>query len=1378
VAASDLLSWPVLAAFALGLIGLILLVVAWRLGRAAGRATTATIDMSGLATAARAPERRVMAAGFAAIMKRLRGVLHGANWPYAVPWVLLLGGGGSGRSTLAAAIDLHRPFTLPPDADQIRHGCLWHVFEPGILLEPAEAVLWGRVGPDGSAIGWQRLLNLLLRYRRERGIDGVVITVSCAGLLASDPAAGIEQAGPLRERLRELQQYLGLRVPLYLVVTKCDLVPGFPVFWEPLAAGRGQQMFGWSNDETPETSYGPHLITRAFDELGRSLHRILLSQAVQGDGVADLAFLFPAEFQKLAEPVGRFADRLFHVDAYQDPHFFRGVYFTGEVPVRETGPTALSAPAAAGPGPSGAAGASGAPGAPGLSGASGAPDTGVVIDQGTTRLLFATELFSEKVFRESRLVQPARRGLVGRGRAMRLRWAALVVAALILVLGTWISYRTLQASAQGVIPLILRIAAYDKTAPVVVKLGGPVLEAYRTVSRKSLVALFMPASWFSPIESKVQTALANGFELVVFQPMERELKRRADALIAPASQPEAESQPAPPQPAAPRPEVFETLESTIVAFDKLAGLVELYNRGNRLLVSELIWLIQTLHHIDIGPVLHEDPGLYEEVMARVTVTQFDYQPWVAPANATLSRLVRAAAETIDTDGVLVRQFRELADTLQRTEAARFLDPLAAAGQLRTLEQELQQAQQVLDARNLGWRFVAHPERDVYWTQQMNDIRRNPFLGEAAANDMLTVLTSKVAGLRTVLQAISVPEVGSLLVADEQADGRLRLAPTLEALAQALPPLLVYDFLSNPARQPADPFPRANLVMWAPEPLDRAVAYEKSFKDMEAGPLTHVPDSLRPMIMAVAAQSPQGAMLSAVADAEVLEKRSEDFRQFGEEDGLLREARQFGRVAIPLDKVLEALQNRGFDQAHAVVARIVGEHALAMLEQLDHLVEDGGAWLPVDQFQSWDGTLPMNFEGYQVLSDAELDQYLKTSAARIDWLAGEIARPVVTGLQNDAVPAPLRRQARVVRWLRIIEDLERYKAGNPASSLGALERFIRTDLAAIKPGVCPDDAGGAAVGGTVDFFTQRLQTVRRLALAQCHRVAGDAGKIDFARLAADFNNTLAGRYPFASGTAAQTPEASPDAVVAFLERFNPEVEATVRRGLGTPRAGGSQTAAALRFLDQMAAVRDFMAPLMTPSTAAPGAFEVEAEFRTNRPRETGGNQIIEWGLTLGDQQLMRGGEAKTAKWRPGEPVTLRLRWAKDAPVAPVAVVGINGNRDDGKIDADRALVVSYPSQWGLIRLLQNHQAPAADLPGLVDRQPVTLKFSVDTGNVPVTDAPQPAQPQLVGRTSVFVRVSVVAPGPDGKTRRVLSLPVFPFAAPRLASGPASSLEASP
>lgn len=1319
-----------LAVFAL------LVLVAWRAGRAAGRAGGAAFSVSGLVAAMRAREARVLSAGFGSTLKRLCGALPGSGWRYAVPWVLLLGGGGGGRSTLAAAIGLHRPVSLPPDLEQAERGCVWHVFESGMLLEPAESVLWGDSAAGATPAGWQRLLGLLRRYRPERGIDGVVVTVSAAELLPAEGNTDSERARMLRERLRELQHYLGLRVPVYLLVTKCDLVPGFAAFWRPLAETRGRQIFGWSNDETIETGYGVHLIPRAFDELGRGLHGLLLNQAVDNNSIADLAFLFPAEFQKLAGPLGLYADRLFHIDGFQEAHFFRGVYFTGDVPARSEAAVPATVDAASGPGP--------------------------IIDQVTPRPLFLTELFADKVFREATLTRAVRGGVMAHDRAARWRWGGLAVAAVILLAGTWASYQAVETSIEKVTPPVHRIVMNERKASAernIDQLLSPVLEAFRIVSNRGFIEPFLPETWFSSIEGKVKDALVEGFEQVLLDPMARELRARAETLIKRNTELLT---------AEPRPDMFEALRTYITGLNELAAMAVRYNQAEKLSADELSQLIQPLLRFDVGDVLRDDLKLYKEVMARVKVIRLTFVPQAVPATKVFGRLVRAAAETIEADGLLVRQFQALAEALRATESMRFSDPLAAAGQLKALDKGLRQAQAVLDAPDLGWRFVLHPENDAYWTGKMGAIRQNPFLGAVAADDMLDVMTGKVAGLRSALLALRISGAGPVLVADERADGRLRLAPPLEALAKALPPVLAYDFLTDPGRQPVPPVPRANLVMWAPEPLERAVAYEKSFKDMEAGPLAAVPESLRPLIKAVAGRALQGAMLSAVADAEVLEPRGEDFRQFDDDDGLLREATQFGRAAVPLGKVLEALQARGFDQALATVSGIVGPHALAMLEQADHLAEESGAWMPVDGFRNWDGTLPMNFEGYQVLSEAELDQYLKGLVTRFDWLAGSVARPVTATLQSGALPAQVRRNPRVVRWLRIIEDIERYKAGNPASTLAALERFIRADLAAVKPGACPEGVGMTAP--TVDYFVQKLQTVQRQALSRCQQVAGGTFKADFERIAADFNSTLAGHYPFAGGSAADTPEVAPEAVAAFFERFSPTVEAAVRRGLGTPAAG---TAAALQFVDRLAAVREFMAPLAAPAGAAVGAFEVEAEFRVNRPRETGGNQIIEWMLALGDQQLQRGGEAKVAKWHPGETVTMRLRWAKNAPVAPMAAVGPTGASGAGFIDAERALVVAYPGQWGLLRLLQNHRAPAADLPGLVDRAPTTLKFSADTGSVPIADAPEPVVPPLVaapltGRTGVFVRVSVMAALADGKSRRSLALPVFPFTAPRLES----------
>lgn len=1439
----DLSLWSIGAAVVLALLGVAVvaaaLVVAWRLGRAAGRGRGrgGGAPAGAVAAAVRLREARVLDRGFAAALGRVRRLLRGPGWRYAASWVLLLGGGRAGRSTLAEAIALGRPIRMPDDPEQAVEGCVWHVFEPGIVLEPAEAVLGRADDPTGlPSPRWRRLLRLLRRHRRERAIDGVVVTVACPGLMAPVPAPETERAGLLRRCLRDLQQELGLRVPVYLVVTKCDAVPGFAAFWRPHAAERGQQMFGWSNDETPQTSFGAHLIRRAFDALADDLNRILLGQAVRDDGIADQAFLFPAEFQTLAGPVGRFADLVFRVDAYQDPHFFRGVWFTGDVPADPdadpvSAPPVASAPwrdpqlAPAGPGaPAVLAAPDPAPADPAASSDPGAPvpaapaapegsPVGVELDPPPPpRVLFATDLFAAKVFREGPLVQPARPGMVARSLPVRLRWAALALLALILALGAWTSYRTVQTSASKAVALFREIVAQDFEFTQQRKLIPPLLEMFSTISDRGLVRPFLPASWFSGIERDVKRGLSEAFSLVLLFPMWPALANRTNTVLkSPDTLPVATT------PA----EALQAIAGFVDRLGTTAELADQYNRADKdrtddqLTVEELtalvraldevrsgpsaladptlyadqvtelvqaleeggqgdpptldptryadeiVALIRTPTRIDVGPILASDPDLFAEIMKRVNVIGFEPAWFARDAQAVLDRLVDAAAGLVRTGGGAIHRFQTLADQLRTTGTPRGADLLTAADRLGALNRELVAAKAVISAGAFEWRFVNTPEDSPGWRRLIDGIRANPFLGHRAAARTRATLLAEFAAVRIALLAIEVPAVGPLLIADDTADGRLRLAPPVEALAQALPAILAYGVFRARARRPPPPAPALNELLWALEPLDRAVAYETQFVEIEGGPLAQVPTALRPMIREAASQALEGAMLGAVAEAEVLEPRGAGFRRFDNDAALLREARQFGRAAVAFGNILETFKKRGFDRSYATVSDLIRRHALAMLDQADHLVEQTGGWLPVDGFETWDGVLPMNFEGYRVLGDDELDHFLKVRAARVEWLAMEIAKPIVGGLEGDAVPRALRRHPRVVRWRQIIEELERYQASNPASTLAALERFIRVDLAAFEPGACdgPDPAAGGA-GDRFDYFFTQLQTVRRLAVARCRRVAGALGQTAFDRIAQDFNASLAGRYPFADGTVAGTLEVSPDAVVAFFERFTPAVEQEIRRGLGRPSAD-SRATAALRFLDQIAEVRAFMAPLMHASTLAPPAFQVEAAFRVNRAREVGGNQIIAWTLALGDQSLRRGSEATTAAWVPGAPVTLTLRWAKDAPVVPAAVVG-----PDGRIDADRTLVLSYGGQWGLIRMIQNNRAPAIDLPRLADPEPETLKIGAYTVTVPVPGAPTDLLLPLTGRTEVFVRLSVLAPTPDGATRTVVPLPVFPFAAPRL------------
>ncbi|WP_431854395.1 type VI secretion protein IcmF/TssM N-terminal domain-containing protein [Azospirillum sp.] len=1350
--ASLLSDHPLLIGVLLGALALAVLALLVWLVRRDERGAAAAPGKADLLAAVRGADVRALNTSFTTTLRAMRGMMPGSGWRYAAPWVLMLGPSGSGKSALASSIGLTRPFDLTVDSELAEQGCAWHVFERGIVLDPAGCVLWG---PDGDATGndggWRRLLQLLQRHRPERGLDGVVVTLPAGDLVGPDRLDAValaSRAKQLRRRLRELQQNLGLRLPVYLVVTKCDTVPGFTSFWEPLAVQRRNEVFGWSNPQTLETTFAPHLLNEAFDEIGRELHRTLIGTAVSSGGLSDMAFLFPAEFQKLSAPVARFATALFRLDSYQDPHFFRGLYFTGDGSALVAGGRGL--PAAYEAGAELPVGLAPAPSA--------AP---------AAQPLFATELFSEKIFRESRLVRAARRGLVARSRTLRFAQAGVAAAAVVLSLGLWYSYTSLQGTTANIIKPLMMIEKTDAQVHRAREAGqslseglyrdvhgatAPILNSFKTLSDRALLEPFIPTSWFSTIEADVKHAMAHGFGLVVLYPMRLELIKRWDAIQKKYG----------PQPQGQAPEGLAAqarVQAYLGDLDALAADIQQFNTATDLPVLTFSKLVTSLLGINLGEALLSDAGLYRDVMRVAKVKPFDASRNIMPSLQTLARLGQGAVTLVSPDGPIVQRFAAVASALERAELARFGAPDAAGATLVDLNTAIDRVQTVLGNPDLRWLFVAHPENEPHWKDQIQRVRANLFLGETAAQAMLRMATTRIADLRAALLAIRTPGTGPLLVADETDDGLLKLAPAVDGLAAVLPDILKYEFMADtPVREPVLPSRTSTATLWSPEPLARAMAYYKAFEAMEAGPLTRVPDSLRPMVQALAAQRLQTAMLTSVAQAQVVEQRGQDFRMVADETGLLREVRQFGKASRSLGDILGAFSRRGMDQAYATVSGIVAQHVVSMLEQADRIGDEGAPYLPVDEFKQWDGTLPLNFEGFQVLSDSELAQYLDNTRGRFDWLGTEVAAPLVNFALREQTPNTLRQDPHVLKWQRILIEQQRYKADNPASSLALLERYVRFDLGAVKPDTCLQQlASGTSAGG--DFFQQRRDTLRRMALAQCQRVAVKALSTDYTRLATDFNAMLAGRYPFADYGGADTAEADLDAVVAFLERFG-NAEAAIRRGLGTPQPG-TPAAQALAFIDNLAAVKEFLAPFLAATSTAPPAFDVAAEFRVNRPKESGGNQIIEWLVAIGDQQMLRGSGTQAGKWSPGDPVTVTLRWAKDAPVVPVSIVGA-----DGSVQPDRSIGFAYMNRWSLVRLLQVHRAPAADLPKLTDSRPHTLKFSADTTSAPVPGDPGPAKPPVAGKTSVFLRLGLSTPTPDGKGRTTFTLPSFPYGAPRL------------
>ncbi len=260
---------------------------------------------------------------------------------YKLPWFMLIGKPGAGKSTALLKSGLRFPYGKPQLGGLGgTKNCEWFFSDAGIFLDTAGRYTVPQQQSDEAE--WTEFLKLLNRHRREQPINGVILTVSLEDLLREDEEALEKHAFRMRRRIDELIRKLKFDFPVFLLFTKCDLIPGFTTFFGDLNGDEQQQVWGCSFPKKVWASHPPAVVFR--EEYNR-LYRVLLERRFSRmDGnikghLPGKIYRFPLHFQKLQEKLVYFTDKLFQPNEYQETPFFRGFYFTsGTQPVAQTNP--------------------------------------------------------------------------------------------------------------------------------------------------------------------------------------------------------------------------------------------------------------------------------------------------------------------------------------------------------------------------------------------------------------------------------------------------------------------------------------------------------------------------------------------------------------------------------------------------------------------------------------------------------------------------------------------------------------------------------------------------------------------------------------------------------------------------------------------------------------------------------------------------------------------------------------------------------------------------------------------------------------------------------------------------------------------------------
>ena len=319
--------------------------VAWLLWRALRLRRTNAALLRGISTGATASERESQALQerFLEATVKLRAAGKGrSSWLsstsslYELPWYVFVGAPGSGKTTALQNAGLQFLLTDGSNANAVKgvggtRNCDWWFTSDAVLIDTAGRYATQESDSDVDAKAWENFLSLLRKSRPRRPINGALLTINIQDLLQQNSVERQEHARKLRDRLHELQSKLGVRVPVYVLITKTDLVAGFNETFDSLGKELRDQVWGFTFDASTPAAQLRSCFDTEFKALELNLNASLLErlQAERDVGKRAALFGFPMEFANLRPVLGDFLGMVFAGGgALMDELRLRGVYFT------------------------------------------------------------------------------------------------------------------------------------------------------------------------------------------------------------------------------------------------------------------------------------------------------------------------------------------------------------------------------------------------------------------------------------------------------------------------------------------------------------------------------------------------------------------------------------------------------------------------------------------------------------------------------------------------------------------------------------------------------------------------------------------------------------------------------------------------------------------------------------------------------------------------------------------------------------------------------------------------------------------------------------------------------------------------------------------
>jgi len=257
---------------------------------------------------------------------------------YQLPWYMFIGAPGSGKTTALSNSGLTFPLEDKFGKTALRgvggtRSCEWWFTDEAVMLDTAGRYTTQESDADVDKAEWQGFLSLLKKFRPRQPINGVLLTISVHDLLTKSAEERHAQFLSFKTRLAELRETFSIKIPVYILVTKTDLLAGFSESFSSMNKEERAQVWGFTAPYDSKQQSIPDFTTWYREEFRQLLQRLngglpKLLQEEQDLGRRALIYSMPQQFAGLQEALERMIEPLFRQSRYEEAPLLRGIYFT------------------------------------------------------------------------------------------------------------------------------------------------------------------------------------------------------------------------------------------------------------------------------------------------------------------------------------------------------------------------------------------------------------------------------------------------------------------------------------------------------------------------------------------------------------------------------------------------------------------------------------------------------------------------------------------------------------------------------------------------------------------------------------------------------------------------------------------------------------------------------------------------------------------------------------------------------------------------------------------------------------------------------------------------------------------------------------------